>query len=133
MVGFYLEPGEMNWLVSKEFSFEAAHSLPHLPASHKCHHLHGHSYKLVVVCESNELQVNRFWVVDYADISKAVDPLVELVDHKNLNKVLNCPTTAEKIAQWFFMRLRKILPVTAIEIYETEKTKVIYRPKRESA
>lgn len=28
----------------KEFMFEAAHHLPHVPAGHKCGRLHGHSF-----------------------------------------------------------------------------------------
>ncbi|OXX25149.1 6-pyruvoyl trahydropterin synthase family protein, partial [Vibrio sp. V08_P9A1T1] len=28
----------------KEFMFEAAHRLPHVPAGHKCGRLHGHSF-----------------------------------------------------------------------------------------
>jgi 6-pyruvoyltetrahydropterin/6-carboxytetrahydropterin synthase len=28
-----------------EFNFEAAHWLPHVPPDHKCHRLHGHSYR----------------------------------------------------------------------------------------
>lgn len=116
------------WTVTKEFSFEAAHSLPFLPKSHKCHHLHGHSYKVVVVCESEFLNPCRHWVVDYAEMSDAIEPILKMVDHSNLNKVMKIPTTAEKIAWWFYIRLKKRIPVTSIEVYETEKTKVIYRP-----
>lgn len=28
----------------KEFMFEAAHHLPHVPEGHKCGRLHGHSF-----------------------------------------------------------------------------------------
>jgi len=30
---------------AKRFKFEAAHLLPHLPKSHKCRRLHGHSFQ----------------------------------------------------------------------------------------
>src|SRR3989442_12046383 len=33
----------------KTFQFEAAHLLPHLPKSHKCRRLHGHSFMVDVV------------------------------------------------------------------------------------
>lgn len=34
--------------VFKDFTFEACHSMPHLPRGHKCKRMHGHSYKVRV-------------------------------------------------------------------------------------
>ena len=33
--------------IFKEFTFEAAHRLPNLPAEHKCSRLHGHSFRVI--------------------------------------------------------------------------------------
>jgi 6-pyruvoyltetrahydropterin/6-carboxytetrahydropterin synthase len=116
------------WIVTKEFSFEAAHRLPFLPATHKCHHLHGHSYKVVVACRG-PLIPHRYWVVDYAEITRKVKPLIKQLDHSNLNTQLRVPTTAENLAKWFYDRLSTKLPsLHHIEIKETEKTNVIYSP-----
>ena len=30
----------------KEFIFEAAHRLPNVPETHRCHRMHGHSYRV---------------------------------------------------------------------------------------
>lgn len=117
------------WTVTKEFSFEAAHSLPHLPDGHKCRNLHGHSYRFVVVC-SGDLDVERSWVVDYAEISAAVEPILKRLDHQNLNEVMAIHTTAENLAFWIYTKLKPILPtLKAIEVKETEKTNVIYQPR----
>lgn len=117
------------WTVSKEFSFEAAHSLPHLPVDHKCRNLHGHSYRVVLICEGN-LQPGHSWVIDYADITTAAEPLFKKLDHQNLNNILTVPTTAENLAQWIHDRLRIPLPLlTAVEVKETDKTSVVYRFK----
>ncbi|MFN6103662.1 MAG: 6-pyruvoyl trahydropterin synthase family protein, partial [Planctomycetaceae bacterium] len=34
--------------IFKEFTFEAAHRLPHVPDGHKCSRLHGHSFRVIV-------------------------------------------------------------------------------------
>jgi len=118
------------WTVSKTFHFDAAHSLPYLPPSHKCHHLHGHTYTVVVHCQG-DLIAGKSWVVDYADISAAVSPLIEKLDHKNLNDILPINTTAENIAYWFWAELTKTLPcVSQIDVHETTGTCCTYKPYR---
>lgn len=118
----------MKYTVSKKFSFEAAHSLPYLPIGHKCRNLHGHSYVVEVACSRWALDKNGF-VIDYADISAVVDPLIKLLDHQNLNEILPFKTTAENLAQWFLQRveeaLRKHKPALTVEwvdVFETAKT-----------
>ena len=104
----------MPWTVNKEFHFDAAHSLPHLPSTHKCHHLHGHTYTVRVHC-SGDLIPENSWVIDYADIKAVVQPLIDQLDHKNLNDILMIPTTAENIAYWFFVKLKSAkLPVCKV-------------------
>ncbi len=115
------------WTVSKEFHFDAAHSLPHLPATHKCHHLHGHSYRVVVHC-SGYLTPDNSWVIDYADIKAAVQPLVDMLDHKDINEVLLIHTTAENIAYWFWTKLNKAIPVFRVDVHETHDTCCSYTP-----
>ncbi|HLZ53000.1 MAG TPA: 6-carboxytetrahydropterin synthase, partial [Verrucomicrobiae bacterium] len=39
----------MKMELRKTFQFEAAHLLPHLPKSHKCRRLHGHSFQVDIV------------------------------------------------------------------------------------
>lgn len=109
----------MKFTVSKQFSFEAAHSLPHLPLGHKCRNLHGHSYIIEVFC-AGPLDARGF-VVDYADISAAMKPIIDRLDHQNLNEVLPCFTTAENLSAWILAELNN-LPVCAVEVHETAKT-----------
>lgn len=136
--------------ISKWFEFEAAHSLPHLPWQHKCHRLHGHSYKLCVTC-AGEIDPNFGWVIDYADISKVVNTIITAIDHTNLDQLFfvpprpefnakgqpmasdlghkTKPSTAENLAIWFYKQLKPTLPsVVEIRVKETAKTCVIYRP-----
>lgn len=116
----------MKWTVSKKFNFEAAHSLPFLPIGHKCRNVHGHSYVFEVFIETENLD-DRGFVVDYADISKIVNPIVEKLDHKNLNELFEFKTTAENLAKWIHDEINKSIPVCKIKFYETAKTCVKYQ------
>jgi 6-pyruvoyltetrahydropterin/6-carboxytetrahydropterin synthase len=116
------------WTVTKEFRFEGAHSLPHLPPEHKCHHLHGHSYRVAIECQG-DLIPDKSWVIDYADIAAAVEPLIEALDHKDINDVILIPSTAENIAYWIWAKLHHVIPVAAVHVYETPTTCATYRPR----
>ena len=71
----------MKMELRKSFQFEAAHLLPHLPKSHKCRRLHGHSFKVDIVV-AGECDAKLGWLMDYADISAAFKPIWEKLDHR---------------------------------------------------
>lgn len=116
--------------VSKRFTFEAAHSLTHLPDGHKCKRLHGHSYVVVVICRGP--LDGRGFVVDYAEISAAVRPVTDgMLDHRNIDEVLMAgragPSTAENLAAWLYPQIKRALPsLYQIEVHETATTVVRY-------
>lgn len=110
--------------VTKEFRFEAAHSLPNLPEGHKCRHIHGHSYKFRVEVDG-ELDEYGF-VIEYAEISKVAEPVVRHLDHQNLNEIFDFPPTTENLARWIYHELKKSIPVSRIVVFETANTSVIY-------
>jgi queuosine biosynthesis protein QueD len=70
-------------LLKKAFRFEASHILPKHPG--KCSRLHGHSWVLHVAVVGKVNQETGF-VMDYAEISNAVKPLVERLDHRHLGQ-----------------------------------------------
>ena len=67
--------------VFKTFGFEAAHRLPHVPEGHKCARLHGHSFR-VEVHVAGAVGDPSGWVVDFADLSQAWEPIHQLLDHR---------------------------------------------------
>jgi 6-pyruvoyltetrahydropterin/6-carboxytetrahydropterin synthase len=116
--------------VSKDFAFEAAHQLSAelLGPTHKCCRPHGHSYRVRVYCSAQTLD-SRGFVIDYAEISAAVDPLIARLDHRNLNDVLPFHTTAENLAEWLFNNLTGTLPsLCRVDVFETAKTRCTYTP-----
>jgi 6-pyruvoyltetrahydropterin/6-carboxytetrahydropterin synthase len=70
-------------LLKKVFRFEASHILPKHPG--KCSRLHGHSWVLHVAVVGKINPATGF-VMDYAEISKAVKPLVDDLDHRHLGQ-----------------------------------------------
>lgn len=106
--------------ISKQFDFDAAHWLPHVPDGHKCKRLHGHTYRVEVVCQGQPDE--RGMVVDYAEIAEAWMPLRDALDHRCLNDVpgLENPTT-EILAPWILSRIE--LPfLVAVRVYESATT-----------
>ena len=112
----------------KSFQFEAAHLLPHLPATHKCRRLHGHSFK-VEVAVAGECDPKLGWLIDYAEISEAFKPLFEQLDHFYLNEVAGLENpTSENIAVWIWEKLKPRLPLlTEVVVAETCTARAVYR------
>ena len=137
--------------IGKTWKFEAAHRLQGLPAQHKCSNLHGHSYSAEVVISAKGLdQVGMVW--DYRDLSTAVKPLIDMMDHAAILRrgdpliafleregsrvvVLETNPTAEVIARTMWEHVQRIMEsvnegcqehekilLQRITIRETEKT-----------
>jgi len=114
--------------IYKEFRIEAAHRLPRVPPEHKCARLHGHSFRIGVYLQG-AVGAQTGWVCDFADISAAMSPVYEQLDHRYLNDIegLENPTS-EMLAMWIWERLRPKLPALArVVIHETCTSGCEYR------
>ena len=113
--------------IFKDFRFEAAHRLPNAPEGHKCARLHGHSFRIRVAVEG-EVVSRSGWVMDFADIKDAVEPVRGLLDHRYLNEIegLENPTS-ENLALWLWERIAPGLPGLArITVHETCTSGCVY-------
>jgi 6-pyruvoyltetrahydropterin/6-carboxytetrahydropterin synthase len=114
--------------IFKEFTVEAAHRLPHVPAGHKCGRLHGHSFRIEVHVEG-ESGVDSGWVIDFAEIKTAFQPLERQLDHNYLNEIpgLENPTS-ENLARWIWDGLAPALTsLSRVVVRETCTSGCIYR------
>ncbi len=112
----------------KEFTFDAAHRLPNAPAEHKCSRLHGHTFRVEVRIRG-AVDRHAGWVIDFADIKQAFQPIHDELDHAFLNEVdgLKNPTS-ENLARWIWDRLRPRLPgLSELVVRETCTSGCIYR------
>ena len=120
--------------ISKVFTFDAAHKLPKDECYGKCSNLHGHTYKLIVTMEGpvNE----KGWVINFSDLKKIVNKVVESVDHTYLNDVFSGIPTAENLIKELFDFISAELnlfngdkdgaDLTELTLYETPDSFVTY-------
>lgn len=114
--------------IYKEFSFEAAHRLPNVPAGHKCSRLHGHTFYVRLYVDG-PVGEHSGWVMDFSDIKAAFKPLHDRLDHYYLNDIegLENPTS-ENLARWIWTQLKPTLPLLSqIEVRETCTSGCLYR------
>ncbi len=107
--------------IAKEFRWEMGHRL--LCHAGKCYNLHGHSYRMQVEVTSDDL-INGM-IMDYYDLKKTVEPLVEELDHsfminskdeklleaveklKTKKVLVDFETTAENICNFVLSKIKK--------------------------
>jgi len=112
-------------LVSKEFTFDAAHHLHHYEG--KCKNLHGHTYRVILGLSGYTDE--RGLMIDFGDIKRIWKEKIEIhLDHRYLNETLPpMNTTAENIVVWIYEKLTEALldegyngvRVEFIRLYET--------------
>lgn len=109
--------------IFKEFTFEAAHVLPKVPAGHKCGRLHGHSFKFSIEL-GGPVDADTGWVIDFGDVKQLLQPMYNTLDHNFLNDIpgLDNPTS-ENLAKWIFEEASNALygkaEVESIRVWET--------------
>jgi 6-pyruvoyltetrahydropterin/6-carboxytetrahydropterin synthase len=106
--------------IFKTFTFEAAHRLPNVPLNHKCARLHGHSFRIDIYVDG-PVGVQTGWVMDFAEIKDAFQPIHDLLDHHYLNEIQGLENpTSENIAQWVWEAILPRLPrLSKIVLHET--------------
>jgi 6-pyruvoyltetrahydropterin/6-carboxytetrahydropterin synthase len=113
--------------LTKDFTFEAAQTLPKAPDNHKCRRMHGHSFKVEISVEGEVAPVTG-WVYDHAEIGAAMKPLLQMLDHAYLNDIAGLENpTIENMAAWFWKKLQPQCPgLCEIVIHETPTARCVY-------
>lgn len=124
--------------IAKEFNWEMGHRLPEHFG--KCKNIHGHSYKMIVELEG--IVDDSGMVMDYYDVKKIIEPIVERLDHafmvykedmeiisflekmKSKMVIVSFQSTVENICKYFLDEIKKIkLPPNvkkvSVRIHET--------------
>ena len=118
----------------KTFTFEAAHSLPHVPVGHKCARLHGHSFSAEIVVRGG-LHPKLQWVCDYADIKAACQPIFDELDHNHLNEIAGLENpTSEVLCLWLWSKLAlQLSGLYSITVSETCNSACTYYGRADKA
>jgi 6-pyruvoyltetrahydropterin/6-carboxytetrahydropterin synthase len=113
--------------VFKVFSIEAAHWLPNVPEGHKCRRMHGHSFRIEIHV-SGPLDAKLGWVMDFAELKEAFQPVFDQLDHRCLNDIAGLENpTSENLARWIWQRLKPALPaLSKVVIRETCTSGCVY-------
>lgn len=114
--------------ISKEFKFESSHILPRQVGADgkpgKCSRLHGHSWRVVVEVEG-DVQVDSCFILDYAELSRIVDPIVERFDHRHLNAFVSYPSSENIAIHIAYLLMSQMLERKLewkVKVSETAKT-----------
>ncbi|HBO24766.1 MULTISPECIES: 6-carboxytetrahydropterin synthase QueD [unclassified Providencia] len=118
----------MSTTIYKDFTFEAAHKLPHVPEGHKCGRLHGHSF-MVRLEITGEVDAYSGWIIDFSDVKKVFKPILEQLDHHYLNDITGLENpTSEVLSRWIWLQTKPLLPqLSAVTVKETCTAGCIYR------
>ena len=88
-------------LVSKDFTFDAAHNLVNYHG--KCERLHGHTYRLRVVLEGSP--DSEGMVMDFIELKEIVkEHVLSRLDHAYINEIIPQPS-AENIGLWVWREI----------------------------
>ncbi|MCP3030285.1 6-carboxytetrahydropterin synthase QueD [Halobacillus sp. A1] len=111
-------------LISKEFTFDAAHHLHCYEG--KCKNLHGHTYKVIFGISGYTDEIGL--VIDFGDVKRIWKDQIEIhLDHRYLNDTLpHMNTTAENMVVWIYEKMQEALleerddyRVEFVKLYET--------------
>lgn len=113
--------------------FEAAHRIEGYIG--KCSRLHGHSWTVEVCAAGNELD-GIGMLVDFKEVKKTVNEILDTMDHQYLNELpafqADCNPTAENIAKYLYDRLEGHAIFTgraklrSIQVWESPRSSVTY-------
>ena len=104
--------------------FSAAHHLRNYTG--KCANQHGHNWLVEVYCRCEELD-GVGMAIDFVEMKRAVNELLESLDHKDLNELeyfQKHNPTSENLARYLFVQLSEELDeerveVSKVVVYET--------------
>jgi 6-pyruvoyltetrahydropterin/6-carboxytetrahydropterin synthase len=110
--------------------FSAAHQLRGYQG--KCENLHGHTYRVDVCVKTQKLN-DLGLAVDFKELKKIIDALLELYDHRLANEVppfTQINPSAENMARVFYEELSTRLPAGAalsrVTVWESEDAAATY-------
>ena len=119
----------MQAVITKEFSFAAAHQL--LNHDGLCRNRHGHNYRVIVEVsgeiKGTDGKPDEGMVQDFGVVKARWKEIEPLLDHRDLNESIGTvigPTTAENIAVWI---LSQFDAASAVTVFETATSSAMVR------
>ena len=119
--------------VSVEQTFAAGHALRNYKG--KCENVHGHNYRVLVTVRGEQLDSIGL-LVDFVDVKKLINRVVDRLDHQFINDLPpfdEINPSAENMAKYFYDEIAAGLGESAVRvgevrIWETDTASATYRP-----
>ena len=116
-------------------SFSAAHILKDIGG--KCEDLHGHNFIVEVTVQGESLNEEDL-LIDFRDLKRWTNEILEMLDHKYLNEIevfKGMNPSSERIARTIHDRLAdKVktmgLNIARVTVWESENARVVYYHER---
>lgn len=104
--------------LSKQFRFDAAHTLQRDIDAEPSRRVHGHSYRAEVVVRGQPDPVTGM-IIDLGHFERALDDARDGLDHRFLDEITDLgPATMENLAAWVWRRLEaKLNGIVRVTIY----------------
>lgn len=96
--------------ISKQFRFDAAHTLHRVVQTESSRRIHGHSYRGEITLRG-EPQPDSGMVVDLGLVEAALAAVRDDLDHRFLDEIADLgPATMENLCRWIWNRLKPAFP-----------------------
>ena len=113
--------------VKVETHFSSAHHL--LNYKGKCENMHGHNWKVEVTASGEKLDKSNI-LIDFKELKRITNDIIEYLDHKDLNELPEFAgesPSSEFIAKFIFYKLKsQIQQITRVDVWETETSRASY-------
>ncbi|KPF54085.1 6-pyruvoyl tetrahydrobiopterin synthase [Novosphingobium sp. AAP1] len=91
--------------LSKQFRFDAAHTLDRLIGTESSRRIHGHSYRAEVTVRGRPDPVSGM-VIDLGFLERTIDDARDALDHRFLDEINDLgAATMENLSRWIWNRL----------------------------
>ena len=122
------------FLLSVKAHFDSAHYLEAYDGP--CKRTHGHTWKVQASWEAKDNQVilsgpKQGMIIDFKLAKKALNTVIEHLDHYLINEQVDVYPTAENLAVWFYDELMDVFSDTRlhqITLWESEDCMIQYSP-----
>jgi 6-pyruvoyltetrahydropterin/6-carboxytetrahydropterin synthase len=95
--------------LSKQFRFDAAHTLDRIIQTESSRRIHGHSYRAEVTVRGRPDPVTGM-VVDLGVLEASMEDARDALDHRLLDEITDLgPATMENLSRWIWNRLKPVV------------------------
>ena len=104
--------------LSKQFRFEAAHTLDRAVEADASRRIHGHSYRAEVMLRGEPDPVSGM-IMDLTLLEEALAEARDGLDHRLLDHVADLgPATMENLARWIWIKVEpRCMGLTRVSVY----------------